>query len=54
MYEDDDDIEYGEESCDLGPYTFTITTIEFLPIEKLMEMHAQDKEVMRRPLSSLC
>ena len=46
MYEDDEDIDYAEETCQLGPHSFTITTIEFLPIEKLMEMHAQDKEVL--------
>lgn len=55
MYEDDDDIEYGEECCTLDPYTFSITTIEFLPIEKLMDMHAQDKEVLRCfPLHPFC
>lgn len=45
MYEDDEDIEYCEETCAVGSFSFIITTIEFLPIEKLMEMHAQDIEV---------
>lgn len=44
MY-DDDEIEYGQEACRIGGHEFLITTVEFLPIEKLMEMHAQDKEV---------
>jgi hypothetical protein len=44
MY-DDDEIEYAEERCCIGRHEFTITTVEFIPIEKLMEMHAMDKEV---------
>ena len=44
MY-DNDEIEYAVEQCRIGEFEFNITTVEYLPIEKLMEMHAQDKEV---------
>ena len=45
MYEDDEDIDYAMETCVIGSLTFQITTVEFLPIEKLMSMHAKDAEV---------
>jgi predicted nicotinamide N-methyase len=50
MYEYDEDIDYAVEQCVIGDYSFNITTIEFLPIEKLMVMHAQDKEVSGRKI----
>ena len=45
MYEDDEDIDYAVETCVIGSLTFQITTVEYLPIEKLMSMHAKDAEV---------
>lgn len=49
MY-DDDEIEYAQESVSIGEFTFQITTVEFLPIEILMEMRSQNKEISGRKI----
>ena len=42
---DDDEVEFELETVEVGPYTFEVTTVAHLPIEKLMVNHAKGVEI---------
>jgi len=47
---DTDEVEYESERFYIGPYTFDITTVSFMPIEKLLELQSEDKEISGQKL----
>ena len=42
---DDDEVEFESETIEIGPYSFYVTTVAHLPIEKLMLNHAKGVEI---------
>ena len=41
----DDDVEYESESFQIGPHSFSLTTISFMPLEKLLENQSKGVEI---------
>lgn len=41
----DDDVEYESESFHIGPHSFSVTTISFMPLEKLLENQTKGVEI---------
>lgn len=44
-FNEEDDVEFELEEVEVGSYTFEITTVAHLPIEKLMNNHAKGVEI---------
>jgi predicted nicotinamide N-methyase len=56
-YEDDDaEVEYEIETFRIHSHEFQITTISYMPIERLVDLQAQSKEISGQKLwcGSLC
>jgi hypothetical protein len=41
----DDDVEYEPEMVTVGPYSFSLTTVSFMPLEKLLENQSKGVEI---------
>ena len=53
---DDSDVEFELESFHIGSHHFEITTVSYMPLEKLMSLQSQSKEISGQKLwcGSLC
>lgn len=56
MSDDDAEVEYEVESFAIQSHTFHITTVSFMPIERLLDLQSQAQEISGQKLwcGSLC
>ena len=56
MSDSDEDVEYEAEFIEIGPHTFSITTVAFLPIQHLMRLRTEQSEISGQKMwcGSLC